>query len=193
MFPQFVNNRKSNSSSSTRIHSRRTASLSIVLCAVISMFAAMPVFSAEGEPERQFVLEGLNGVHIIVPSITGLKIDRSDIVRAVEERIKAAGMKAIDDNEYLNNTDVKSLVVRLVPLKQGGKTFYSLNLDLTQMIRLPDKQSRKVDVSMWDDVMVGLVDSNKEGRIKEDILTQVEKFIDMWRRANGMSGVKKPS
>lgn len=178
MFPLFVSNFKSN-------FGRRAASLSLALSIVISVFAAMPVLSQEGEPERQFVLEGLDGVHVIVPAVTGMDVDRAGIASAVEERIRSSGLKIIGDSEYLNNTSVKSLVVKLVPLKSGGKTFYSLNLDLTQMIYLPDRQSRKVDVSMWDDVTVSFVDSNKGTKLKDDILKRVDRFIDMWRRANG--------
>jgi hypothetical protein len=163
----------------------RAASLPLAVCAVVSIIAATPVLSLEGEPERQFVLEGLEGVHVSVPAVTGMDVDRGDIARAVEARINASGLKAIDDKEFLNYTDVKSLVVRLIPLKHSGKTFYSLNLDLTQMIYLPDKQSRRVDVSMWDDVSVGVVDANKADQIKADVLTRVDKFVDMWRRANG--------
>lgn len=169
---------------------KRAASLSLALCAVVSMFAAAPVLSLEGEPERQFVLEGLDGVHVTVAAVAGMDVDRLDITRAVEDRIKASGLKAIDDKEFLNYTDIKSLVVRLIPLKHSGKTFYSLNLDLTQMIYLPDKQSRRVDASMWDDVSVGVVDSSKNGQVKETVLKRVDRFIDMWRRANGNIGVK---
>jgi hypothetical protein len=159
--------------------------LALAVCAGVSIFTQTPVMSLEGEPERQFVLEGLDGVHVSVPAITGMDIDRGDIVQAVTQRISAAGLKAIDDKEFLNYTDVKSLVVKLTPLKHSGRTFYSLNLDLTQMIYLPDKQSRRVDVSMWSDVSVGFVDSNKEGQVKDEVLKSVDKFIDMWRRANG--------
>ncbi len=172
---------------------RRATVLSLALSAVFSILAAQPSLALEGEPERQFVLEGLDGVHVMVPAITGLDVDRADLARAVEERIKPSGLKVIDDKEYLNYTDVKSLVVRLIPLKHGGKTFFSLNLDLTQMIYLQDKDSRKVDVSMWDDDTVGLVDSNKEGEIREDVLKRVDKFVGMWRRANGDAGLKKPN
>lgn len=170
---------------------RRSGAASLILASftVISVLIACPVLSLEGEPERQFVLEGLDGVHVRVPAVTGMDIDRGGITQAVEARISAAGMKAIDDKEYLNHTDVKSLVVRLTPLKHSGKTFYSLNLDLTQMIYLPEKDSRRVDVSMWDAVSVGVADSNKDVQIKEDILKQVDKFIDMWRRANGKSSI----
>ena len=160
----------------------KAASLSLAVCAVVSMFTAAPVFSLEGEPERQFVLEGLDGVHVSVPAITGMDVDRGDIASAVGQRISASGMKAIDDKEFLNYTDVKSLVVKLTPLKHGGKTFYSLNLDLTQMIYLPDKQSRRVDVSMWNDVSVGFLD--KDTQLKDEVLKRVDKFVDMWRRAN---------
>jgi hypothetical protein len=166
------------------------ATLSLAVPVVISLFAAMPGLTQEGEPERQFVLEGLDGVHVIFPAVTGMDVNRSDITSAVEERIRSSGLKVIGDSEYLNNTSVKSLVVKLVPLKSGGKTFYSLNLDLTQMIHLPDRQSRKVDISMWDDVTVGFVDSNKT-KLKEDILKRVDRFIDMWRRANGNVGPVK--
>jgi|AGTN01.1.fsa_nt_gi hypothetical protein len=164
---------------------RRAAILSLAMSVVISMFAVTPVL-AEGEPERQFVLEGLDGVHVIVPSITGMDVDRAGIASAVEDRIKSSGLKVISESEYLNNTSVKSLVVKIIPLKSGGKTFYSLNLDLTQMIYLSDKASRKVDVSMWDDVTVGFLD--KGTKFKEDVLKRVDNFIDMWRRANGNVG-----
>jgi hypothetical protein len=166
----------------SNLRRRRSVTLSLVVCVAISVFAGTPGL-AQGEPERQFVLEGLDGVHIIVPAVTGIDVDRSDIARAVEERINSSGMKVIGESEYLNNTSVKSLVVKIIPLKSGGKTFYSLNLDLTQMIYLSDKQSRKVDVSMWDDVTVGFVD--KGTKFKEDVLKRVDNFIDMWRRANG--------
>ncbi len=163
----------------------RAASLILAFCAAVSFFAVTPATSLEGEPEQQFVLEGLNGVHVSVPAVTGMDAQRSDIAQAVVQRISKAGMKAIDDKEFLNYTDVKSLVVRITPMKHSGKTFYSLNLDLTQMIYLPENQSRRVTVSMWDDVSVGFIDSNKDGQIKEDVLKRVDKFIDMWRRANG--------
>lgn len=159
--------------------------LPLALCACVMLFTSTPARSLEGEPERQFVLEGLNGVHISVSAVTGLDVNRDDIARAVEERITASGLKAIDDKEFLNHTDVKSLVVRFVPFKSGGKFFYSLNLDLTQMIYLPDKDSRRVDVSMWDDVSVGIVDSNKNGQVKDAVLKRVDRFVDMWLRANG--------
>ncbi len=163
----------------------RRAALPLAVSVVIAVFASMPALTQPGEPERQFVLEGLDGIHVIVRAVTGMDVDRADIARAVEDRIKSSGLKVIGDSEYLNNTSVKSLVVKLVPLKNSGKTFYSLNLDLTQMIYLPDRQSRKVDVSMWDDVTVGFVESKKGTRLKDDILTRVDRFIDMWRRANG--------
>lgn len=166
-------------------NSIRRASLIVAVCGGISIFSAIPASSLEGEPERQFVLEGLDGVHVSVPAVTGMDVDRGDITSAIEARISASGLKAIDDKEFLNYTDVKSLVVRIIPLKHSGRTFYSLNLDLTQMIYLPDKQSRRVDVSMWDSVSVGVVDSNKDEQLKEDVLKQVDKFVDMWRRANG--------
>ena len=169
----------------------KAASLSLALFAVVSVLSVTAVQSQEGEPERQFVLEGLDGVHVTVPAITGMDTVRGDITRAVEARIGASGMKLIGDNEYLNNTQVKSLVVRINPLKQGGKTFYAISLDLTQMIHLPDRQSRKVDVSMWDDVSVGFVDSKKDGQIKEEVLKRVDRFVDMWRRANGNAGSAK--
>jgi len=174
-----------NSNSSIRRWSGFAKKLGLVLSVLVSTVAINPAFALEGEPERQFVLEGLDGVHVSVPAITGIDVDRGDITRAVEERIAAAGLKAIGDKEFLNYTDVKSLVVRVTPLKHSGKTFYSLNLDLTQMIDLPDKQSRKVDASLWDDVSVGVVDASKDGQIKDVVLKQVDKFIDMWRRANG--------
>lgn len=178
MFTRLVN---------SSLRPKGAAGLLLALCTVVSIFTASPVLALEGEPERQFVLEGLTGVHVSMPAVTGMDIDRGDIARAVEDRITAAGMKAIDDKEFLNHTDVKSLVVRLTPLKHSGKFFYALNLDLTQMIYLEDKDSRRVNVSMWDDVKVGVVDSNKDGQIKVEILNQVDKFIDMWRRANGKS------
>ena len=165
----------------------RLANVLLGFATLVTLSVSSPALSLEGEPERQFVLEGLDGVHVRVPAVTGMDIDRGGITQAVEARITAAGMKAIDDKEYLNHTDVKSLVVRLTPLKHSGKTFYSLNLDLTQMIYLPEKDSRRVDVSMWDAVSVGVADSNKDTQIKDDILKQVDKFIDMWRRANGKS------
>ncbi|MBX9696285.1 MAG: hypothetical protein K2Z81_28110 [Cyanobacteria bacterium] len=167
----------------------RAAFLSLAFC----LASSLPALAEVEDPERQFVLEGLDGVHVSVPAITNMSIDRSDIAKAVEERLKSSGMKVIGEQEYLNFTDVKSLVVRLTPIQHGGKTFFSLNLDLTQMIYLPDKDSRKVDVSMWDDDSVGLVDSNKEGQIKEDVLKRVDKFIGMWRRSNGDDGTKKPN
>lgn len=159
----------------------------IAACALMSFFSAASALALEGEPERQFVLEGLQGVHVSVPAVTGIDVDRGAITSAVEQKITASGMKAIGDKEYLNNTDVKSLVVRFIPFKNGGKTYFSLNLDLTQMIYLPDRDSRKVDVSMWDDVSVGVLESSKSEHIQDAVLKRVDKFIDMWRRANGKS------
>lgn len=171
-----------NSNRHLKIHE---VSLALAASALISTSLAMPASSLEGEPERQFVLEGLSAVHVSVPAITGMDVDRGDIVRAIESQISASGLKPIGDQEFLNYTDVKSLVVRVIPFKHGGKTFFSLNLDITQMIDLPDKQSRKVDASLWDDVSVGFIDSNKDGQLKDAVLKRVDKFVDMWRRANG--------
>ena len=158
------------------------------LVVALAMFSFSSVTPAQAEPveqpSTQFVLEGLKSIHVSVGRLDDVSLERSKLRKAVEKRFEKAGMKTIDEKEFLNHTDNFKFYVTVTPLKHNRKLFYSVNVGLTQMLRLPDKPSRKVDVTTWQDEAVGLVDAKNDSAIQDRVLERVDGFIDLWQRAN---------
>ena len=169
---------------------RRFASIS-VLPVTLVLALTLPALAEGrpewmlGEPSTQFVLDGLKSVYVSVGSLEELKLDRAKIAADIESKFQQAGLKTIERKDFLNHTDNYMFFVKVTPLKDGRKVFYSLHVGLTQMVYLPEKDSRKVDITTWQDEAVGLVDSSKHELISQRILERVDAFIDLWRRANG--------
>lgn len=157
---------------------------------VLAATAVNPVFALEGEPATQFVLEGLDRVHVTVDPLSKVNLDAGAMQKDIEAQFEKGGMKIVDKKEFLNDTTIDQFLVKVTPLKKNKKIFYAINVGLTQMVYLEDKPDRKISVTAWQNQSLGLAEPGKEGEIKKEIMAKVDSFIDLWQRANGKEKVK---
>lgn len=162
----------------------------LLVPSLLSVMAITPASALEGEPATQFVLEGMKDVHVSVGSMKDLTIDRQAIQKSVEAKFEAAGLKTIGEKEFLNNTTINRFLIKVLPLKNKKRVFYSLSLSLTEMVFLEDKADRKISVTAWQDNAVGLAEPGAQDQITKKIMERVDAFIDLWQRANGEEKTK---
>ncbi len=162
----------------------------LIALALIAATSAIPAQALEGEPATQFVLEGLDKVHVTVGPMKDFGLDRAAIQKAVEEKFEKSGMKTISKKQFLNDTTINQFLVTVKPLKDRQKTFYSLNLGLTEMVFLEDKADRKISITAWQDQNLGVVNKKEENSLQKRIMERVDSFIDLWQRANGKEKIK---
>lgn len=151
---------------------------------LLSLTNTVAVHSLEGEPSDQFVLEGLESVHVSISDLDKLRLDRGVLRKTVESKLANAGMKIIGEKEFLNYTDVDQLLVKVKTLKHKKQLFYSLQIELNQMVFLEGKPSRKISVTSFSDQVLGLADTKTEDLIQKRISERIDNFISLWRRAN---------
>lgn len=155
---------------------------------VIAFALAIPAVNAQnGEPDYQYILNGMNKIHVSVGELKDLGFTREQIRTQVQSKLNEAGLKVIGDKEFLNYTDVNNFTVNVKPLKHNGKLFYSIKIALTEMVYLKEKTDHEVSVIVWQDETVGVNGLKEKSKLKSKILERVDSFVSLWKRSNGQS------
>ncbi len=165
-------------------------SLTMTLAVLVSVGVAMTVWGVGDYEESRRSLAGRRGVHVKVEDIspdaerdgltaTGLQTD-------VELRLRLAGIRVLTEAESLAMPDNALLYLNVTTLKRGGRYSYTINLTLSQRVRLErDLSIQRVPGTTWIATgTIGTVGVNKLGTVRKAVRDMVDQFINAYLAAN---------
>jgi hypothetical protein len=129
-------------------------------------------------------LRGLPGLHVVIeneklsPELASLGLEESRMQSDAELILSAAGIKILripgSSYLYINPT---------ILLQDDGTYSYSLSIEIRQLVALP-RSKAQVFATTWSRGLVGYCSRDRLGAIREDIATEINKFVADYRLAN---------
>jgi hypothetical protein len=143
-------------------------------------------------PNERITLVGLTGVHVVVYDVGG-EGERAGLAprrfqAEVEQRLRRAGLRALDAGEALKSASRPTLELRmtLVRAREAPRLYvYSVELALRQQIQLTRNRTIESFAITWSDPPeVGAAEPASLSVVREAIRGKVEQFVAAWLVAN---------
>jgi len=152
----------------------------------ILLFTFNYSWAADAEFTRQ-TIKGLKAVHVIVEDIQPniqkyadkAGINKAQIQKDVEARLKAGGFKVLDSSEW-PKTPGKPVLYVNINTHETEKYWYAYNveLELKQVVYLETNPSIKTLATTWSTNMTGMANIGTLGNIRKAVSVLVDSFIN---------------
>ena len=140
-------------------------------------------------PERES-LRGIVGMQVFVEPLN-IEIEHRSLQtlalqHTITQRLDKAGVKVLTERERLATRTAPVLVVRVDALHDRiGRYFYSIDLLLTQRVRLEGKVASELSAVTWmKPGGIGVVADDKVTHIEDQVLHKVDQFIKDYLAVN---------
>ena len=140
-------------------------------------------------PERES-LRGLRGLEVLVEpfniEIEGLGLQAVKLHSDIGQRLQKAGLKVLTERERLATPTAAMLVVRLDAAHDRiGRYFYSIDLFLTQRVRLEGNVASELSAVTWmKPGGIGIVADDNVKHFEDQVLRKVDEFIKDYLAVN---------
>ena len=143
-------------------------------------------------PNERITLVGLTGVHVVVYD-TSAEGDRERLTRSslqveLEQRLRLAGLRALQPTEALISAGRPTLELRLnlARSRQAHQLYvYSVDLALRQQIQLARARTIESFAITWSEPPeVGTVEPAQLSVVLDAVRAKVKQFIAAWQAAN---------
>lgn len=159
------------------------------------LFVVLPVSSQQVDKifrsDTPEVMKGLKGVSVVVEDIEkdaqedGLK--KEEVQTDVELKLRQSGIKVLDYNELLNDSNTPYIYVVINTIKHATLPFYSVSIRLSLQEPVYLKRDRKTQVraaSTWTVGAVCTVGAFKMRSIRDFTKDLADKFCNDYLKAN---------
>ena len=164
----------------------------LVLFAPISlMFASTPVRADQpaAVPERE-LLKGLVGIEVLVEplniEIEDLGLETMKLQSDIRQRLQKSGIKLLTERERLATSTAAMLAVRVDALHDRiGRYFYSIDLFLTQRVRLEGSRASEPSAVTW--MKLGAIEIIADDNVKhleDQVFRKIDQFIKDYQSVN---------
>jgi hypothetical protein len=163
-----------------------------LLVSCFLLLTSAPVFSIDSDLTRR-TISGLPGVNVTVEEIQPniqkyaqkVGLTSEQIQRAIESRLKAAGIRIYSWNDWLKTPGKPSLYVN-VNTHEYEKYWYAydVSLELKQMVSLEINPSTKTLAATWSQNMTGIANIGTLDSIRNDVMRLTDRFIDAYKSVN---------
>jgi hypothetical protein len=156
-----------------------------IVLASISSLAEQPTEA----PERES-LRGVSGVEVLVEplnvEIEELGLQTATLQRDIKQRLQKAGVNVLTERERLTTPTAAMLVIRVDALHDRiGRYFYSIDLFLTQRVRLEGRAASELSAVTWMKFgTIGTVADDNVKHIETQILQKADHFIKDYLAVN---------
>lgn len=168
---------------------KQTAILLIVLAVAVTVFAMEVVGQINKLGEKP-----LKGIKSIVVDITKLDPDfekdapftRSTIQTDIELKLRMAGIKVVNREEWVNDIQIPWLVITLKTLKVDDLKMYCyyIDIELQDTIHILRNEELCIGGITWNNIGLGYVGTKKISTIRDRIKDDVDKFINDYLEMN---------
>jgi len=163
----------------------------VLLILVMVALTFLPLHAEQpAEVPGRESLRGLIGVEIFVEPVP-IEIEQSGLQtvtlqREIKERLHKAGIRALTERERLGSPPAPMLIVHLHALHDRiGRYFYSMDLLLTQRVRLKDQITSDMSAVTWFKLgEIGTVADDNVKHIRDQVLHKVDQFIKDFHAVN---------
>ena len=140
-------------------------------------------------PERES-LRGLVGMEVFVEPLN-IEIEHQGLQTltlqsAIKQRLQKAGVKVLTERERLATPTAAMLVVRVDALHDRiGRYFYSIELLLTQRVRLEGNVASELSAVTWmKPGGIGIIADDNVAHIQDQVLHKVDQLIKDYLAVN---------
>ena len=169
----------------------RLLSLLLILGAVIIVLASNSSLAEQPieAPERES-LKGLIGMEVLVEplniEIEQLGLQTDTLQRDIKQRLEKAGLKVLTERERRASPTGAMLVIRVDALHDRiGRYFYSIDLFLTQRVRLEGRAASQLPAVTWMKFgPIGIVADDNVKHIEAQVLQKADQFIKDYLAVN---------
>lgn len=156
----------------------------------ICILVAAPLFALNSEMNRS-TLQGLNGIKVLVedlaPEVEREGLAKDPLQKAIEERVRAAGIKVLTQEEAANTPGEPYLYVNVnvtLPKAEEPSCSYSIDLTLIQNVTLIRNPKQATYAVTWSTGGVGLIGRKALSELKESVEEMVDIFIKAYLSVN---------
>ena len=152
-------------------------------------------------PERES-LRGLLGMEVLVEplniEIEQLGLQTVNLQSDIRQRLQKAGITVLTERERLATPTAAMLVARLDAVHDRiGRYFYSIDLLLTQRVRLEGNGASELSAVTWLKLgAIGVVADDNVKHLEDQMLRKVDQFIKDYLAVNpdrrGSDQLKRP-
>jgi len=160
-----------------------------------------PAEQAAEVPERDS-LKGLVGMEVLVEplniEIEDLGLHSLKLQSDIRQRLQKAGIKVLTERERLATPTAAMLAVRVDALHDRiSRYFYSIDLFLTQRVRLEGKVASEPSAVTWMKLgPIGIIADDNIKHLEDQVLRRVDQFIKDYLAVNpdrrGSDHLRKP-
>jgi hypothetical protein len=135
-------------------------------------------------------LRGLAGLEVLAEPLNIEIEDRgltaSALQQDVKQRLQKAGVKVLTERERLNSPAAALLIIRVDALHDRiGRYFYSINLLLTQRVRLAGHDGSDLSAVTWmKPGGLGIVADDNVKHLRDQVLRAVDAFVKDYLAVN---------
>lgn|SRR5574341_312358 len=157
----------------------------MIVLASISSLAEQPIEA----PERES-LKGVSGVEVFVEplnvEIEQLGLQTDALEKDIKQRLQKAGVKVLTERERRATPTGAMLTIRVDALHDRiGRYFYSVDLFLTQRVRLEGKTASELSAVTWRKFgTIGVVADDNVKHIEVQVLQKADQFIKDYLAVN---------
>ena len=163
-----------------------------LIVSTISVIIASTPSHAEppAEVSERESLRGLVGMEVLVEhlniEIEELGLQTVKLHSDIRQRLQKAGIKVLTERERLATPTAAMLVVRVDALHDRiGRYFYSINLFLTQRVRLEGTGASELSAVTWMKMGgIGTVADDNVKHLEDQVLRKVDQFIKDYLAVN---------
>jgi hypothetical protein len=156
----------------------------VVVALVVALLLLPDVSPAFTHQEK--ALAGLRGVEVVVekmdPEAERRGLTGNQIKTEVERWLRQAGVRVLTEKERLKMPGRPYLYVRIYTVISPRDCTYSTHVSVNEMVRLAS--GLQAWGTIWSDDTVGAVVIERITTIREDLGTQVERFVNDYLAAN---------
>ncbi|MFC1489811.1 hypothetical protein ACFL6K_01245 [Candidatus Latescibacterota bacterium] len=168
----------------------KTKSKVMMVLLILMMVFVSDVFSQALNNEEIKSLKGLKSVFVIVEALSsdvekdGLK--QSQIKTEVELKLRMAGIKVQNEDEWFNEPWAPFLQVSVTPLKNEAISnySYSFGVSLYQYVVLTSDTDIIIPAITWQSISLGIVGSRNVAIIRNLVEEKIDMFINDYLTAN---------
>ena len=167
----------------------RRGSLSLLVTGFL-MIMASPLLALNSEMNRSS-LQGLKGIRVLVedfaPEVEREGLVKNQIQKDVEDKLRAGGMKILNQEEAVKTPGEPYLYVNLnVNFSKDEEEVcsYSIDIALIQNVNLVRNPKQTTYAITWSTGGVGLIGKKSLGQLKESVEDVVDIFIKAFLSVN---------
>lgn len=160
----------------------------LLLCTI----AVLPAFAEDADVSRG-TLKGLRGVCVLVENIQPniqkyaqkYGLSAPQIQKEIEQRLRAAGIRVVSGNDWLNMPGRPALYVNINTHETEKYWYaYDIKLELRQIVFLEANPKVRTLTGTWYINMTGMANIGNLHVIKNDTMVLVERFVGAYRAVN---------